>query len=120
MRIWIAASLTGLLLVASAGCGGPTQPPGSIKVTMNEFAFNPNTIEHKAGTVTFFLVNSGSLEHDMIVTDSTGKEIAKSSTVKAGQSAVLDVPNLSKGTYQFYCGIDAHKDNGMTGTLNVT
>jgi plastocyanin len=120
MRIWIAAWLTGVLLVSSAGCGGPTQPPGSIKVTMNEFAFNPNTVQHKAGTVTLFLVNSGSLEHDMVVTDSTGKEIAKSSLVKAGQAAVLDVPNLTTGTYQFYCSVDDHKANGMTGTLNVT
>lgn len=120
MRIWLAAGLAALLLGSSAACLGPTQPPGSTRVTLNEYAFNPNMLEHKAGTVTFFLVNSGSTDHDMVIQDSSGKQIAKSSTVSAGQSVVFDAPNLKQGTYQFFCSIDDHKGLGMTGTLNIT
>ena len=52
MRIAALALAAGLLLgVAACGGGGNgnAQPAGSIKVTMTEFKFDPNSITHASG-----------------------------------------------------------------------
>lgn len=116
----------GLLAVALlAGCGGGggsgnSQPSGSIQVTMTEFKFDPSTIQHSSGNVVFWLVNSGSTQHDMAIRDSSGKTIATSELVSAGDTKEFDVSNLAAGSYTFYCSQPGHEASGMKGTLTVT
>jgi len=89
MRKSLLGPAAALLLVAGVGAacgGGSAQPSGSIKVTMTEFKFDHSDIEAKAGKVTFFLVNSGSAQHDMVIEDTGGKVVAKSDLISAGDS----------------------------------
>ncbi len=120
MRTWTAVGLAGLLLASASACGNPSQPPGSTKLTMTDFKFDPASVDHKAGTMTFYLVNNGATGHDLVIQDSSGKQIAKSSLVDPGKAVILDVSGLSAGTYDFFCDILDHKDLGMVGKLNVT
>ena len=116
----------GLFAVALlAGCGGgggggSSQPAGSIQVTMTEFKFDPSTIQHSNGKMVFWLVNSGSTQHDMAIRDSSGKTIATSELVSAGDTKEFDVSNLAAGSYTFYCTQPGHEASGMKGTLTVT
>lgn len=116
----------GLLAVALlAGCGGGggsgnSQPAGSIQVTMTEFKFDPSTIQHSSGNMVFWLVNSGSTQHDMAIRDSSGKTIATSELVSAGDTKEFDVSNIAAGAYTFYCTQPGHEASGMKGTLTVT
>jgi uncharacterized cupredoxin-like copper-binding protein len=119
----IALVVAGLLLATLAACGGgggaAQQPAGSTQVTMSEFKFNPGAVDVKSGA-TLFLVNDGSMAHDLVVTDSGGAVKAKSSLVQPGSSATLSLGNLPAGDYRILCDVPGHKDAGMTGTLTVT
>ncbi len=105
-----------------AGCGGssPSQPSGSIKVTLTEFKFDPSTISVPHGKVVFFLVNSGSVQHDMAIRDSSNNRVDQSELVSAGDSSVFTVNNIAAGTYTIYCTQQGHEASGMKGTLTVT
>lgn len=107
-----------------AGCGGgntTAQPAGSIKVSMTEFHFTPSDLSAPAGKVVFFLVNDGNgTSHDMVIQDGSGKTIAKSELVSAGDSTVLTVDNIAAGTYTILCDQPGHEASGMKGTLTVT
>ncbi|HEY5034408.1 MAG TPA: hypothetical protein VIJ30_04730, partial [Candidatus Dormibacteraeota bacterium] len=87
MKAAVVALVTLALL---SGCGGgnsTVQPAGSTKVSMTEFKFTPGDIQVNAGKVVFFLVNDGNgTSHDLVIRDSTGKTIAKSELVSAGDS----------------------------------
>jgi plastocyanin len=124
MRVAALALLAGLLLGVAAcgggGGGGGGQPAGSIKVTMTEFKFDPGSIDAKAGTLTFFLVNGGTISHNMQIRDSSGNTIAGSELVSAGDSSVFTANNVAAGTYTYFCSQPGHEQSGMHGTLTVT
>jgi plastocyanin len=108
------------LLAGCGGSGGNAQPAGSIKVTMTEFKFVPSTIPTSAGKVVFFLVNAGTTSHDMVIRDSTGKRLAASELVSAGDSFVFSVSSLAAGSYKYFCDQPGHEASGMIGDLTVT
>jgi uncharacterized cupredoxin-like copper-binding protein len=118
------AVVTGLLVLALAACGGggatgAGQPAGTTKVTMSEFKFTPSAIDVKTGT-TLFLVNDGSVAHDLVVTDTSGAVKARSSLVQPGNSATLAIGDLPAGSYHALCDVAGHKDAGMTANLTVS
>lgn len=123
MRAVAVALITVAML---AGCGGGTggaaQPSGSIKVTMTEYSFNPSTISVPSGKVVFFLVNAGTISHDMILRDASGQRVpgAASELVSAGDSFVFTITNLSAGTYAIFCDQPGHEASGMKGTVTAT
>jgi len=117
----VAASLVAVaLLAACGGGGGGGQPSGSIKVSMTEFKFDPSTISAPSGQVVFYLVNSGTVSHDMIIRDSSGNRVSGSELVSAGDSFVFTVSNISAGTYTYFCDQPGHETSGMHGTLTIT
>jgi plastocyanin len=118
----VAASLVAVALLAVAGCGGSSvsQPAGSTKVTMNEYKFDPSSINVTAGKVVFFVVNAGTVSHDLVIRDSTGTRVAGSELVSAGDSIVFTVDNLAAGSYAIFCDQQGHEASGMKGTLTAT
>ncbi|HKF19184.1 MAG TPA: cupredoxin domain-containing protein [Candidatus Dormibacteraeota bacterium] len=121
-RTTLLAAIILLVFGAAAACGGGGggQPAGSIKVNMTEFKFAPSAISAPAGKVTFYLVNSGSVAHDLVVIGPDGKKVAGSELVQAGNTSVLTVDNLTAGGYRIICDQPGHEDSGMKGTLTVT
>jgi plastocyanin len=111
----------GLLLLMTAACGGsaPAQPAGSTRVVMSEFKFDPSTISVPAGKASFFLVNSGSAPHNMVILGPDGKRLAASELVQGGGSSTFTA-QLSAGSYRFICDQPGHEQAGMKGTLTVT
>ena len=121
MRRALAVALVSLaLVVACGGGGGGSQPPGSIKVTMTEYKFDPSTVSAPHGHVVFFLVNGGQMAHDMIIRDQNGNRIAGSDLVSAGDSFVFTVSNIAAGTYTYFCDQPGHEQSGMKATLTIT
>ncbi len=119
MRAAILALALSVTLAAGCGGGGASQPAGSVKVTMTEYKFDPSTISVKPGSATFFLVNSGSVAHDMIVLSSDGKRVAGSELVQGGNTSVFTVNGLTAGSYRIICDQPGHEAAGMKGTLTV-
>ena len=117
----VLAGVAAVLLLAACGGGGTNgQPAGSISVTLTEFKFDPSSITAPHGKVVFFLVNSGTTSHDMVIVDSSNNRVAASELISAGDSSVFTVDSIAAGTYTFYCDQPGHRDSGMQGTLTVT
>ena len=112
-------ALVAMALLAGCG-GGPSQPAGSTKVTMTEFQFAPSTITAPSGKVVFFLVNSGTTSHNMIIRDSANRRLKGSDLVSAGDSTVFTVDSIAAGTYTIFCDQPGHEASGMKGTLTIT
>jgi len=119
-----ALTVSVLAVALLAGCGGGgsvAQPAGSIKVTMTEFKFDPSTITAPSGKVVFYLVNAGNnTSHDMIIRDSSGKKIAGSELISAGDSAVFTVDSIAAGSYTIVCDQPGHESSGMKGALTIS
>lgn len=117
--------LIGLAAVAAAvGCGGSSSagpPAGSVVVKLSEYKFDPNTISHAHGSITFFLENEGNAAHDMFIYKMDGTtELASSELVQPGNDVAFTVTLPDAGTYKFKCTQPGHADSGMTGTLTIT
>ena len=119
--------LLALTLAALVACGGSSggsssngAPAGSTSVTVVDFQFKPKAMSVSAGKVVFFLINNGQTAHDMVVADSTGKSVARSSLVQPGDTFTFTIDNLAAGSYVFYCDVPGHRASGMEGTLTVT
>jgi uncharacterized cupredoxin-like copper-binding protein len=113
-------------LAAIAACGGGSTssgsgaPAGSTQVNVMDFNFKPKDLSVPSGKVVFFLINSGPAAHDMLIADSTGKTVARSSLVQSGDTFTFTVASLAAGKYAFYCDVPGHRAAGMEGTLTVT
>ena len=112
----------------SAGGGGGAEdaqaPSGAkesvlktIEVKETEFALKPAEITlEKPGTYLFKAVNSGGTVHALEVEGQGIEE--ETQEIQPGQSAELKV-KLEAGTYEFYCPVDSHKEEGMEGKVIV-
>ena len=116
----IAIALATVALVAACGGGGGSQPAGSTQVSMTEFKFDPSSLTVTHGKVVFWLVNSGSVAHDLAIKDSSSNTVATSELVSAGDSVEFDVDNLAAGSYTILCTQPGHEASGMKGTLTAT
>ena len=120
MRAFAVGLAAVALLAGCGGGGGGTQPAGSIQVQMTEFKFDPANITAPHGKVTFWLVNSGSQAHDLVIRDSSGNRLGASELVSAGDSKAFTVNDIAAGTYTIFCDQQGHEANGMKGSLTVT
>jgi plastocyanin len=103
------------------GCGGSqSQPAGSIKVALSEFKFEPATINASSGKVVFYLVNTGTQGHNLIILDGAKHRVKGSDLVAAGDAAVFTVDSIAAGSYTFICDQQGHEASGMKGTLTIS
>ncbi len=119
-RMWVVASLAGM--AALTFVAGSASADQTIPVTETEFAFDPSTINVRAGEVVHFDVNNaGRFGHTMhiegngLVADST----PGGASLDPGQSTTFDVTFPAPGTYPFWCTLPNHRERGMEGTIVV-
>ena len=121
MRALAAAVAAVALLLAGCGGGGSSsQPAGSIKVTLTEFKFDPSTISAPSGKLVFYLVNVGTISHDLIIRDASNNRVDGSDLMSSGDTLVFTVNSISAGTYTYFCDQSGHEASGMKGTLTIT
>ncbi len=98
---------------ASAGGGG------TVAFTAAEdgsLAYEEDSAETEAGSVTVELDNPSSVPHNVIIEGPDG-DVGGTDTV-TGESTSADV-ELEPGDYVFYCSVSGHRDAGMEGDLTV-
>ena len=126
-----------LIMVGVVGCGAggggagggggaeDAQAPSGAKESVvktiegkeTEFALKPAEITlEKPGTYLFKAVNSGGTVHALEVEGQGIEE--ETEEIQPGQSAELKV-KLEAGTYELYCPVDGHKEEGMEGKVIV-
>ena len=112
--------------VSAVGVGtAATQATGEAATTLKLKAaasgalkFNKTTLRAEPGRVTIRLRNpsASGIPHAVEV---EGKGVEKKSrTIQPGQRTSLTV-NLKRGSYEFYCPVGNHQEEGMEGTLVV-
>jgi plastocyanin len=108
-----------------------TAPDGAvvIEIAGPPGHFDPKTVTATAGDVVFYLDNTSPGVHDMAIDrvaltfegdEVTNVPLAMSNFVRHETSAIFTVDGLPAGTYVFWCTIDNHAAEGMTGSLIVT
>ena len=104
----------------SSGSSGSSSSGGSGQVTLSEFKITPAALTATAGS-TLTIQNTGTVTHDLVVADSSGKVLVKTNVIQPGASAQLQLPStVTAGSYSTYCDIPGHKTQGMVGTLTVS
>ena len=81
------------------------------------FAYEPAELTAPAGLVTVNFDNPAALQHDVVIEDDAGNEVAKTDLVSEGQAATN--AELQPGTYTYFCDVPGHREGGMEGTLTV-
>ena len=121
-----------LVALPLAACGGDDDEPsgsdttdttdagsgdGAITVdALDALRFEPGELTAPAGSVTFELVNDGSLPHTFVIED---YEDDLELSVSGGGDTDDGSIELEAGDYVFYCDIPGHRGAGMEGTLTV-
>jgi uncharacterized cupredoxin-like copper-binding protein len=124
-RVWILVPAA-LLLSACGGSSSESEAPSSgtgpplqtISLSEQEFSITPKSINvAKAGTYSFAVKNEGQITHALEV-EGNGVE-QKTGDIDPGKSATLTIDLAKKGSYEVYCPIDGHRQNGMEASLTV-
>ena len=103
---------------------------GAIKTVVikeTEFKLSPSSVTlSKPGTYTFKAENKGSTQHSLEIEGkgvksegSEGGEAKLKQVLNPGQSGVLTVTFQRPGTYEMYCPVDGHEQEGMKGEVVV-
>ncbi|MEU7030362.1 plastocyanin/azurin family copper-binding protein [Streptomyces sp. NPDC046275] len=121
-----AAALAGLLAACGNGDGGGSEdgttappPAGSTKVTTDlaDFRITLSQKTFTPGTYAFVLKNTGHHDHALEIEGPGGEN--RSDTIGPGESTTFTV-TLKDGTYEVYCPVDGHKDQGMKTAITVS
>jgi plastocyanin len=107
----------------STGAGGSEGAGGGSVVKIeaapgSELAYVQKEAKAKAGQVSIDFSNPQSLSHDVVVEDSSGKELGGTELVADGSSTAT-IGSLKSGKYTFFCSVPGHREAGMEGTLTV-
>ena len=96
---------------STTASGGET-----VAISETEFKLDPADPTAKAGTVDFAVTNDGTTTHNLEIEGDGVEEVTDD--IAPGDSADLAV-DLQPGTYEIYCTIDSHRDQGMEGEVTV-
>jgi plastocyanin len=115
-----------LLLAACGGTSDESDESASgnvlqtIQISEKEFSLNPNTVTlSQPGTYEFEVTNDGQITHALEIEESGEGAEAESGDIGAGESKTLRFTFSADGSYEMYCPIGNHKDEGMRGTIVV-
>ena len=89
-----------------------------VKVGEVEYKIELPKTTFAPGKYTFEVDNKGTIPHNLTI---TGPGISKEATpdISAGSSSSVSV-KLERGTYDFYCSIPGHKQQGMEQKVTVS
>ena len=108
----------------SSSSGGALK---TIVIKETEFKLSPSSVTlSKPGTYAFKAENEGTTQHSLEIEgkglkseEGEGGEAELEQTLNPGESGVLTVTFQKPGTYEMYCPVDAHEQEGMKGEVVV-
>ena len=120
------AILTALAVGAANGFAGSAA--ATVRVTLKEFTLKPATASVRAGKVTFVVVNSGRVDHELVVLRTKAPanklplastrdvyevgRVGKTPTIDAGRRKSLTL-TLKPGHYSLICNLPGHYRAGQ-------
>lgn len=103
----------------TGGDAGGAGAGSSVAFTANpdgELAFEEDSAEATAGTVTIELTNDSAVPHDVQIEGPDGDIGGTEETTGGSVTAEVE---LDPGEYTFYCSVAGHREAGMEGPLTV-
>jgi uncharacterized cupredoxin-like copper-binding protein len=112
---------------ATTKSGTPGEAIKTVVIKESEFKLSPSSVTlSKPGTYTFKAENKGSTQHSLEIegkgVKSEGSEEGEAElkqVLNPGQSGMLTVSFQKSGTYEMYCPVDGHEQEGMKGEVVV-
>ena len=112
---------------ATTKSGTPGEAIKTAVIKESEFKLSPSSVTlGKPGTYTFKVENKGSTQHSLEIegkgVKSEGSEEGEAElkqVLNPGQSGMLTVSFQKSGTYEMYCPVDGHEQEGMKGEVVV-
>jgi uncharacterized cupredoxin-like copper-binding protein len=101
----------------SSAATSATAAGTAVTATETEFSIVLSATTFTAGTYTFNIKNDGKFPHNLNV-EGPGVDRRASPTVQPGATGQLTV-TLQKGSYELWCSVDSHKDQGMDMRIQV-
>jgi len=106
---------------APAARSGSAPPSASAATTVStteaDFSIALSQKAFTPGTYVFQVRNAGKYPHNLVIAG-PGVNSAASETMKPGGSAAVTV-TMKAGSYELWCSIPGHKDQGMDVTITV-
>jgi uncharacterized cupredoxin-like copper-binding protein len=100
----------------------------TVAIKETEYKLSPSTVTlSKPGTYAFKASDKGSTQHSLEIEGegvkseggSEAGEVELEQDLSPGQSGVLTVTFQKSGTYEMYCPVDGHEQEGMKGEVVV-
>jgi len=112
--LWVVGALVvaAIVVVGFLSIGGGSDS-FTIDVALDDFSIEGD-LEAPAGAVKLSVVNVGAIPHNVGL---RGGPIG--ADLDPGESAELDLGELTPGSYELYCDIADHVEQGMVATLVV-
>ena len=116
------------LTLLLAACGGSSGGGGgddssvlqTIQVSEKEYSLNPSSITvPKAGTYAFEVTNDGQTAHALEIEESGGGNEEETGDILPGAKKTIEFTFSAGGSYEMYCPIDGHRQQGMEGAIIV-
>lgn len=113
-----ASSTLGGTPTSTRGTGSGSGSRKTVTVKETEYKLTPSSVTlDETGTYTFKVMNTGSTTHALEVEGNGVEE--ESGDVRPGQSKTFTVDLNTSGTYEMYCPVDGHRQQGMEGKLTI-
>jgi plastocyanin len=114
-------------LLVLAACGGDTdgaEQAGdvlqTIQISENEFSLEPSNVTlPEVGTYDFEVTNNGQITHALEIEEGEDGAEAESGDIEPGETKTVRFTFSADGSYEMYCPIGNHRDEGMDGTITV-
>src|SRR6476619_6076809 len=142
-RLSLVVMLLGVTAIVLVACGGsevtptptvdvttinvatPTSQAGTpssgatseVQATLAEWSINLNVDQVNAGTVKFTVANTGTMQHDLVVLDSSNNQVGATPAFAPTDGSKELVVDLKPGTYTIICDLPGHAAKGMKTTL---
>jgi plastocyanin len=113
-----AQDTSGSAAASSSSPAGDAAQPVAVNVTEKNFRIALDNSNLSAGQFTFTIANQDQATHNLAI-EKDGTTIATSPIIQPGKSGTLTA-NLEPGSYVFYCGVGAHRANGMELDVDVS
>ena len=135
LRLIATMALAAVVAALAVGCGDDDETTASststgtettadasggetVAVSETEYAIDPADPTVKAGTVTFEVTNDGEITHNLEIEGPSGEQELEPD-LAPGDSGTLEVDLSEPGSYEWYCPIGDHRDQGMEGEITV-
>ena len=115
------------LALLVAACGGRGNGDGggassgdnqTIRISEKEYTLNPSTVTlAREGTYTFAITNDGEVTHSLNIEASGGGDEVEAGDIEPGQTKNVKFTVKAGQSYEMYCPIDGHRQQGMHGTI---